>query len=126
MYKQKPGDPLKKLDTPTTFREDSPMMKMAKDGSNPMFKMDSGLYKGHPEDSAMMKMDSAMMKMDSGLYKHKAGHKGNDDKIKTEKLDEVIIYAPYVNRKKPREVGGIDAQVSGGRKFKVTKGKPVI
>ena len=55
MYKQKPGDPLKKLDSPTTFREDSPMMKMAKDGSNPLFKMDSG------------------------LYKHKAGHKGNDD-----------------------------------------------
>ena len=55
MYKQKPGDPLKKLDTPTTFREDSPMMKMAKDGSNPLFKMDSG------------------------LYKHEAGHKGNDD-----------------------------------------------
>lgn len=55
MYKQKPGDPLKKLDTPTTFREDSPMMKLAKDGSNPLFKMDSG------------------------LYKHEAGHKGNDD-----------------------------------------------
>lgn len=55
MYKQKPGDPLKKLDTPTTFREDSPMMKMAKDGSNPLFKMDSG------------------------LYKHEAGHKGTDD-----------------------------------------------
>ena len=31
MYKQKPGDPLKKLDSPTTFREDSPMMKLAKD-----------------------------------------------------------------------------------------------
>ena len=72
MYKQKPGDPLKKLDTPTTFREDSPMMKMAKDGSNPLFKMDSGLYK------------------------------------------------------KPSEVGGTDAQVSGGKNFEVKKGKPVI
>ena len=41
MYKQKPGDPLKKLDSPTTFREDSPMMKLAKDGSNPMFKYDT-------------------------------------------------------------------------------------
>ena len=49
MYKQKPGDPLKKLDSPTTFREDSPMMKMAKDGSNPLFKMDSGLYKNGKE-----------------------------------------------------------------------------
>lgn len=55
MYKQKPGDPLKKLDSPTTFREDSPMMKLAKDGSNPLFKMDSG------------------------LYKHESGHKGKDD-----------------------------------------------
>lgn len=72
MYKQKPGDPLKKMDSPTTFREDSPMMKLAKDGSNPMFKMDSGLYKGHPEDSPMMKMDS-------GLYKHKPGHGKKDD-----------------------------------------------
>jgi len=102
MYKQKPGDPLKKLDTPTTFREDSPMMKMAKDGSNPLFKMDSG------------------------LYKHTPGHKEEGDKIKTEKLDEVVVYAPYKNRKKPSEVGGTDAQVSGGKKFEVKKGKPVI
>ena len=102
MYKQKPGDPLKKLDTPTTFREDSPMMKMAKDGSNPLFKMDSG------------------------LYKHETGHEEKGDRIKTEKLDEVIVYAPYKNRKKPSEVGGTDAQVSGGKKFEVKKGKPVI
>jgi hypothetical protein len=103
MYKQKPGDPLKKLDSPTTFREDSPMMKMAKDGSNPLFKMDSG------------------------LYKHTPGHKEKDEETSaTEKLDEVVVYAPYKNRKKPSEVGGTDAQVSGGKKFKVKKGKPVI
>ena len=102
MYKQKPGDPIKKLDSPTTFREDSPMMKLAKDGSNPMFKLDSG------------------------IYKHEAGHKEKGDKIKTEKLDEVVLYAPAKNRKKPSEVGGTDAQVSGGKKFEVKKGKPVI
>jgi len=65
MYKQKPGDPLKKLDSPTTFREDSPMMKMAKDGSNPLFKMDSGLYKhkpGHKEK------DDFNYKSDMGKY----------------------------------------------------------
>ena len=102
MYKQKPGDPLKKLDSPTTFREDSPMMKMAKDGSNPLFKMDSGLYKQH------------------------LGDKEKGDKIKTEKLDEVVLYAPYNNRKKPNEVGGKNAPVSGGEEFQVKKGKPVI
>ena len=102
MYKQKPGDPLKKLDTPTTFRSDSAFMKMAQDGSNPMFKYDSG------------------------LAKHEPGHKGGDDKLKTEKLDEVVVYAPYKNRKKPSEVGGQDAQVSGGKKFEAKKGKPVI
>ena len=65
MYKQKPGDPLKKLDSPTTFREDSPMMKLAKDGSNPIFKMDSGLYKhkpGHKEK------DDFNYKSDMGKY----------------------------------------------------------
>lgn len=98
MYKQKPGDPLKKLDSPTTFREDSPMMKMAKDGSNPMFKVDSGLYK--PKEKG--------------------------DKIKTVDLDEVVVYAKQQNRKKPSEVGGNDAQVSGGKKFNAQKGKPVI
>lgn len=102
MYKQNPGDPIKKLDTATTFRENSPVVKMAKDPSNPLFKMDSG------------------------LYKHTPGHKEEGDKIKTEKLDEVVVYAPYKNRKKPSEVGGTDAQVSGGKKFKVKKGKPVI
>ena len=102
MYKQNPGDPIKKLDTPTTFRKNSPVVKMAKDPSNPLFKMDSG------------------------LYKHTPGHKEEGDKIKTEKLDEVVVYAPYKNRKKPSEVGGTDAQVSGGKKFKVKKGKPVI
>ena len=55
MYKQNPGDPIKKLDTPTTFRKNSPIVKMANDPSNPLFKMDSG------------------------LYKHKPGHKGDDD-----------------------------------------------
>ena len=102
MYKQNPGDPSKKIDSPTTFREDSTFMKLAKDGSNGLFKVDSG------------------------LYKHTPGHKENGDKIKTEKLDEVVVYAPYKNRKKPSEVGGTDAQVSGGKKFKVKKGKPVI
>jgi len=47
MYKQNPGDPIKKLDSPTTFRADSPAVKLANDVSNPLFKMDSGLYKGH-------------------------------------------------------------------------------
>lgn len=98
MYKQKPGDPIKKLDSPTTFRDDSPIAKMAKDKSNPLFKYDSGLN----------------------------SNGGKGDKIKTEKLDEVVVYAPYKNRKKPSEVGGQDAQVSGGKKFKVKKGKPVI
>ena len=95
MYKQKPGDPIKKLDSPTTFREDSPMMKLAKDGSNPMFKYDSPLN-------------------------------DNGDKIKTEKLKEVVVYGQRPNRKKPSEVGGTDAQVSGGKKFTAEKGKPVI
>ena len=104
MYKQKPGDPLKKLDSPTTFREDSPMMKLAKDGSNPMFKLDSG------------------------IYKHTPGHKEKGDRIKTEVLDEVVVYAPVKNRKKPSEVGGRNA-ASGpnpGEKFTAKKGKPVI
>ena len=78
------------------------MMKMAKDGSNPMFKVESG------------------------LYKHTPGHKEKGDRIKTEKLDEVVVYAERKNRKKPSEVGGTDAQVSGGKKFKAKKGKPVI
>lgn len=95
MYKQKPGDPIKKLDSPTTFREDSPMMKLAKDGSNPMFKYDSPLN-------------------------------DNGDKIKTEKLKEVVVYAQRPNRKKPSEVGGTDAKVMGGKKFTAEKGKPVI
>ena len=102
MYKQNPGDPKKKLNTPGTFREDSNFIKLAKDGSNVLFKLDSG------------------------VYKHEAGHEEKGDRIKTEELDEVIVYAPYVNRKKPSEVGGIDAQVSGGKKFEVKKGKPVI
>jgi len=95
MYKQKPGDPIKKLDSPTTFREDSPMMKLAKDGSNPMFKYDSPLN-------------------------------DNGDKIKTEKLKEVVVYGQRPNRKKPSEVGGTDAKVMGGKKFTAEKGKPVI
>lgn len=103
MYKQNPGDPIKKLDTPTTFRKNSPVVKMANDPSNPLFKMDSG------------------------LYKHTPGHKGDTgDKIKTEQLDEVVVYAPYKNRKRPSEVGGQDAQVSGGKKFEPKKGKPII
>jgi hypothetical protein len=106
MYKQKPGDPLKKLDSPTTFREDSPMMKLAKDGSNPMFKYDSPLNDNHPDDD-----------------KKKKG-----DRIKTEVLDEVVLYAPVKNRKKPSEVGGRNA-ASGpnpGARFTAKKGKPVI
>jgi hypothetical protein len=103
MYKQKPGDPIKKLDSPTTFREDSPMMKLAKDGSNPMFKLDSPLNDNHPDD------------------KKKKG-----DKIKTEKLKEVVVYGQRPNRKKPSEVGGTDAKVMGGKKFTAEKGKPVI
>jgi len=75
---------------------------MAQDGSNPMFKYDSG------------------------LAKHEPGHKGGGDKIKTEQLDEVVVYAPYKNRKRPSEVGGQDAQVSGGKKFEPKKGKPII
>ena len=102
MYKQNPGDPKKKLNTPGTFREDAPITKLANDPSNALFKMDGG------------------------LYKHEPGHKEKGDKIKTEKLDEVVVYAPYKNRKKPSEVGGQDAQVSGGKKFQVKKGKPVI
>jgi len=106
MYKQNPGDPIKKLDTPTTFRSDSAFMKMAQDGSNPMFKYDSG------------------------LAKHEPGHKGSTgDKIKTEKLDEVVVYAPYKNRVKPKEVGGRNAANSAenpGEEFKAKKGKPVI
>jgi hypothetical protein len=90
MYKQNPGDPKKKLNTPGTFREDSNFIKLAKDGSNVLFKLDSGVDK-HEEE-----------------------------------LDEVVVYAPYKNRKKPSEVGGTDAQVSGGKKFEVKKGKPVI
>ena len=106
MYKQNPGDPIKKLDTPTTFRENSPVVKMANDPSNPLFKMDSG------------------------LYKHTPGHKGDTgDKIKTEKLDEVVVYAPYKNRVKPKQVGGRNAANSAenpGEEFKVKKGRPVI
>ncbi len=102
MYKQNPGDPKKKLDSPTTFRADSPAVKLANDGSNPVFKLDTP------------------------VYKHQTGHKEKGDKIKTEKLKEVVVYAQRPNRKKPSEVGGTDAQVSGGKKFKAKKGKPVI
>lgn len=101
MYKQKPGDPLKKLDSPTTFRSDSAFMKMAQDGSNPMFKYESGLN----------------------------NNGGKGDKIKTEELDEVVVYAPYKNRKKPNEVGGKNAASSTenpNAEFKAKKGKPVI
>ena len=65
MYKQNPGDPKKKLDSPTTFRADSPVTKLANDGSNPLFKMDSGLYKhkpGHKEK------DDFNYKSDMGKY----------------------------------------------------------
>lgn len=64
MYKQKPGDPLKKLDSPTTFREDSPMMKLAKDGSNPMFKYDSPLNDNHDKK----KKDDFNYKSDMGKF----------------------------------------------------------
>ena len=102
MYKQNPGDPKKKLNTPGTFREDAPITKLANDGSNPMFKLDSG------------------------IYKHEAGHKEKGDKIKTEKLKEVVVYAQQPKRKSPSEVGGKDAKVMGGKKFTAEKGKPVI
>ena len=59
-------------------------MKMAQDGSNPMFKYESGLN----------------------------NNGGKGDKIKTEELDEVVVYAPYKNRKKPNEVGGKNAASS--------------
>ncbi len=55
MYKQNPGDPVKKLNTPTTFSERSTFMKLAKDPSNEMFNTGE----------------------DSGLNKHEAGHKEN-------------------------------------------------
>ena len=55
MYKQNPGEPIKKLNTPTTFSERGAFMKLAKDPSNEMFNADSG------------------------LNKHEAGHKGKDD-----------------------------------------------
>ena len=106
MYKQKPGDPKKKLDSPTTFRADSPAVKLAGDGSNPMFKLDSG------------------------IYKHEAGHKEKQkgDRIKTEKLKEVVVYAERPNRFKPKEVGGRNAASgpNAGEEFKAKKGKPVI
>ena len=65
MYKQKPGDPLKKMDSPTTFREDSPMMKLAKDGSNPMFKYDSSPMNKNGKDK---KKDDFNYKSDMGKY----------------------------------------------------------
>lgn len=65
MYKQQPGDPLKKLDSPTTFREDSPMMKLAKDGSNPMFKYDSSPMNKNGKDK---KKDDFNYKSDMGKY----------------------------------------------------------
>ena len=75
MYKQNPGDPIKKLDSPTTFRADSPAVKLANDVSNPLFKMDSG------------------------LYKHEAGHKGDgitrdgDGNVPTQELGNVTVTA---------------------------------
>jgi hypothetical protein len=33
---------------------------------------------------------NVLFKMDSGLYKHTPGHKEEGDKIKTEKLDELL------------------------------------
>ena len=65
MYKQQPGVPLKKLDSPTTFREDSPMMKLAKDGSNPMFKYDSSPMNKNGKDK---KKDDFNYKSDMGKY----------------------------------------------------------
>lgn len=65
MYKQNPGDPKKKLDSPTTFRADSPAVRLAGDGSNPMFKLDTPIYKhkpGHKEK------DDFNYKSDMGKY----------------------------------------------------------
>ena len=73
MYKQNPGDPKKNLNTPGTFRADAPITKLAGDGSNPLFKMDSG------------------------LYKHEAGHDGitrdGDGNVPTQELGNVTVTA---------------------------------
>ena len=75
MYKQNPGDPKKNLNTPGTFRADAPITKLAGDPSNPLFKMDGG------------------------LYKHEAGHEGDgitrdkDGNVPTQELDNVTVTA---------------------------------
>ena len=66
MYKQKPGDPMKKLDSPTTFRDDSPMAKMAKDGSNPLFKYDTSPL--NDNGGKGKKKDDFNYKSDMGKY----------------------------------------------------------
>lgn len=50
MYKQNPGDPTKKLNTPSTFSERSNFMKLANDPSNPMFTPLEKHEKGHKGD----------------------------------------------------------------------------
>jgi len=80
MYKQNPGDPIKKLDTPSTFSERSTFMKLAKDPSNEMFNT------GEDGDAPL-----------------NSNHTG--DKIKTVELDNVNLTAnsPETIRKNVKE-----------------------
>ena len=91
MYKQKPGDPLKKLDSPTTFREDSAMMKLAKDGSNPMFKMDSGIYKGHEDDKKKPLKDKKKLGTENMSYEEKMAYYKKQREAKTPKNSSVSM-----------------------------------
>ena len=88
MYKQNPGDPKKKLNTPGTFREDSTFMKLAKDGSNSLFKVDSGLYKNGKDkddfnyESDMGKYNPTITAYEGDAWVGKKG--GNAQKTGTE------------------------------------------
>ena len=60
----------------------------------------------------------------SPMNKHTPSHK--EPKIKTEKLDEIVMYGEDKSKKKykPSEVGGRDAGT--GKKYVAKAGKPVI
>ena len=62
MYKQNPGDPKKKLNTPGIFSERSSFMKLANDPSNQMFTPLEKHEKGHKEK------DDFNYKSDMGKY----------------------------------------------------------
>ena len=95
---------------------------------SPFYKMQPGSKEMDSPTAFSGKDQSTMSAFNYGAPLNNVGGKKKTTapKIKTEELEEVVVYAPYKNRKRPSEVGGTDAQTSGGKKFKAIPGKPVI